>query len=219
MRKPKKTHREETWLLSYADLMTLLVAMLVLLLSFSTVDTKSFEVVKKSASEKFGGKYENPLEGIYETIDEVIVDSNLKGSVDVKIEGDHVRITFSNRLFFDTGSTQIFEASKTVLNRLINSLKAYKDTYKFRVEGHTDDVPMRNSDITNWELSGLRASRVVRQFVRQGFAADRFSVLALADTRPLVPNRDKYGNGIAENRAKNRRVVILVHRPEESLAK
>lgn len=75
-----------------------------------------------------------------------------------------------------------------------------------RVEGHTDNVPIATEQFpSNWELSATRAVTVVRAFLEQyGVPADHLTAVSHADSRPLVDNLTP------ENRAKNRRVEIVV---------
>ena len=81
------------------------------------------------------------------------------------------------------------------------------------VEGHTDDVPIGLSVFpSNWELSSARATSIVRRMLDKGVTKGSVSASAFADTRPLVPNVDAQGKGIPENRAKNRRIVVRIHR-------
>ncbi len=62
-----------------------------------------------------------------------------------------------------------------------------------RVEGHTDQRPLRNNREfpTNWELSAARATEVVRYLVRSGLPVHRLEGVALADTRPLNEHRNR----------------------------
>ncbi|MBT5495044.1 MAG: OmpA family protein [Alphaproteobacteria bacterium] len=80
------------------------------------------------------------------------------------------------------------------------------------VEGHTDDVPIRTARFpSNWELSASRASSVVRYFIEQGIKPSRLKAAGYADTKPKLPNKDIFDEGIPENREKNRRVGLRLH--------
>ena len=73
------------------------------------------------------------------------------------------------------------------------------------IEGHTDNVPIRNAQFpSNWELSAVRATTVLRLFADAGVAAERLTAIGYADTRPVEPNL------LADGRAHNRRVTILI---------
>ena len=83
-----------------------------------------------------------------------------------------------------------------------------------RVEGHTDDVPISTPRYrSNWELSTARATSVVTYLVEELFmSSERFAIAGYGEFRPLVPNDSD------ENRAKNRRVDIVVLSTETALA-
>jgi chemotaxis protein MotB len=84
--------------------------------------------------------------------------------------------------------------------------------YLIDVEGHTDDVPIRTARFpSNWELSASRASSVVRYFIEQGIKPSRLKAAGYADTKPKLPNKDIFDEGIPENREKNRRVSLRLH--------
>jgi chemotaxis protein MotB len=85
--------------------------------------------------------------------------------------------------------------------------------FKIAVEGHTDDNPITNAHFaSNWELSAARATNVVRLFGGAEIPVHRMRAVAFAETQPKVPNRDGTGNPLPENQAKNRRIIIRVHR-------
>ena len=83
-----------------------------------------------------------------------------------------------------------------------------------RIEGHTDNVPVNSPDFaTNWELSGARASRVLRFLESAGpLVPDRISLAGYADTRPVA------ANATSEGRALNRRAdIVIVYPTKEDL--
>ncbi|MDR1424241.1 MAG: flagellar motor protein MotD [Azoarcus sp.] len=80
-----------------------------------------------------------------------------------------------------------------------------------KVEGHTDNMPIRNYRFpSNWELSAVRASSVVRLFIESGVSPQRLTAAGYADQRPVADN------GTETGRARNRRVAIMIesHQPE-----
>jgi len=77
--------------------------------------------------------------------------------------------------------------------------------FPITIEGHTDDVPISNAQFpSNWELSAVRATTVLRLFAAAGIAPPRLTAIGYADTRPVEPN------ALADGRARNRRVSILI---------
>jgi len=88
------------------------------------------------------------------------------------------------------------------LRRALSSING-----RIAVEGHTDDVPIFTNDFpSNWHLSSHRALSVAHELLRDGSISDnRFMVIGYADTKPFG------ANGSEEDRAKNRRVEIVIH--------
>jgi chemotaxis protein MotB len=83
-----------------------------------------------------------------------------------------------------------------------------KEDMPVEVEGHTDDIPIATAKFpSNWELSSVRASSVVRILIDNGVPEKNLSVVGLAANQPLLPNTN------AENRARNRRVTITIASP------
>jgi chemotaxis protein MotB len=85
--------------------------------------------------------------------------------------------------------------------------------FPITIEGHTDNVPINTPQFpSNWELSAVRATTVLRLFADSGVAAERLTAIGYADTRPVEPNV------LADGRARNRRVTILIDSeiPEKS---
>ena len=85
---------EESWLISYADLMTLLVGFFVILMSFSEMDQEKFEQAKKSITKEFGGKYETPYGDIADKIKASIEKTGMGGQVAIKTDEAGVEISF-----------------------------------------------------------------------------------------------------------------------------
>lgn len=106
--------------------------------------------------------------------------------------------------FFDSGSATIKLQALPALDR-IASLLAVR-TYKLRIEGHTDNVPIHNAVMaSNWELSTARATELVRLLItRHRFSPDRLSAAGYAEYHPVASNLT------AQGRAQNRRVDIVV---------
>jgi chemotaxis protein MotB len=108
--------------------------------------------------------------------------------------------------FFDSGSAHFKPQARPALDR-IASLLAIR-TYKMRIEGHTDNIPIHTAQIaSNWELSTARATELVRILIQDhGFAPERLSAAGYAQYHPVASNLTSPG------RAQNRRVDIVVLR-------
>ena len=107
---------------------------------------------------------------------------------------------------FSTGEATVQAESLNLLHRVSEVLS--KENMPVEVEGHTDDIPISTAKFpSNWELSSVRASSVVRVLIDNGVPEKNLSVVGLASNQPLLPNTN------AENRAKNRRVTITIASP------
>ncbi len=214
---------DEPWLVSYADLMTLLFGFFVLMYSFAAAKNNQEGTITMRAelAQFFGGTYINPLEGTGEKFKEAIANSpglseGLKESLKdliIKVTPEGLEVTFSSTALFKSGAAVLETDAKTVLNEFIKVISDNKEEYQVTVEGYTDATPMSSDRFpSNWELSASRATTVVRMFETNGFNPDTLKAIGFGATRPLVPNFDVNGEYISQNLAKNRRVVIYVRR-------
>ncbi len=122
------------------------------------------------------------------------------------IKDKAVRITLTDELLFETGKADLKPGALGVLADVASVIR--QTPYVVNVVGHTDDLPIRTEQFpTNWELSAVRASVVVRYMVeRLGIPGERFFISAHSYHQPLRPNTNQ------ENRAMNRRVEIIITR-------
>lgn len=130
-------------------------------------------------------------------------DGDLGGSIDVIKRKNGVSFRISNDVLFSSGKSELADKGLVELGKLVPFL--LRTDYKVTVAGHTDDVPIQTDKFpSNWELSSARAGSVVRFFQAQGIQPDRLVARGHADTNPLVDN------STPENRAKNRRVELVL---------
>ena len=200
----------EAWLISYADLMTLLVGFFVILLSFSSTDQEKLEGLKRAITQEFGGSYQVPFGDMADRLRDQLKNLGVGDQFLVKTNDRGVEISFYGTIFFNLGSADLKEEGSTLLKQLIPVIKAEAHDFSVVVEGHTDDVPITNGKIfkNNWELSSVRACRVLETFEANGFPKSILTALGYGDARPAVPNRDAEGVAIPVNQSQNRRVVI-----------
>ncbi|HEY8354514.1 MAG TPA: flagellar motor protein MotD [Methylophilaceae bacterium] len=124
---------------------------------------------------------------------------------DVRVVQNHrgIRIDIGSSILFASGSADLEVGALPVLLEVAERLAGKSNA--IQVEGHTDDVPIRNYlFFSNWELSAARASSVVRLLEQNGIEAERLSAVGYGSSRPVA------GNDTAEGRAQNRRVSIMV---------
>lgn len=216
-RKPNEPAVEdESWLTTYADAITLLMAFFVMLVSFSKFDMPAFESVMAGIKEELGQREapERPLFNLAQNLNQVVEDLQIDPEV-VESGFDElgVVIEFESQSFFQSGSAVLLPSAKKILIEIAFELEQPPyDLYFVDIEGHTDDSPINTPKFpSNWELSTARATGVVRFLIESGVAPDRLKASGYADVKPKYPNRDLFGEAIPENRVKNRRMTIRLH--------
>ncbi len=123
--------------------------------------------------------------------------------VTVRRENMWLEIEINTDILFPSGAGEFAPTAEPVLDKLAQVLKPFPNP--IRVEGHTDDRPIRTASFpSNWELSAARAASVVHQFTRQGIDPLRLEIVGFGEFHPRQPN------GTIEGRNANRRVVVLV---------
>ncbi len=223
------------WMVTYGDLVTLLMCFFVLLFAFSSIDAQKFEAVMQSFQGSagvlsggtslsdsplvFDGMPENNtttvakdalvLVKLKEKIDEQLKDSEIDIKVTSQIVENGLLIRFPDNALFDSGEAKLKETAEDALTIIGNLLLNEEFVEKVvRVEGHTDNVPMRSLEFpSNWELSTSRATNVIKYFLDDvGMEPNRLSASGYGEYYPIASNE------IAEGRSKNRRVDIVVLR-------
>ncbi|MER3522602.1 MAG: hypothetical protein C4326_00680 [Ignavibacteria bacterium] len=210
----------DRWLLTYADLITLLLGLFVILYAISKVDNEQYMRVAQAFGGLFGGSI-----GIVPSLrsatdmspDRLTIESKIRGAMYEDIRSQTITLSQDERgvvihiaeeVLFASGSALLKSSSRTTLDLLASVLKTVPN--EIRIEGHTDDMPIQTSAFpSNWHLSVARAVSTGEYLTqRHGFSVDKVSIIGYADRKPLVPNTS------AENRAKNRRVDIIVIAPK-----
>lgn len=217
----------EPWLISYADLMTILFGFFVMLQSFSKIDSEFFESVKKETTKVFGGEYKVPYENLTNKLKEAVGKNLPEGEQDqILFENTPggVTVTFRGALFFDSGSTFLKDEAKNLMSQIIPIISVEAKDFGIVIEGHTDNQPIISRNpasiiSSNWELSSLRACTVLRLFEEAGFPKANLKALGWGDTKPIVPNEDSNRQPIEANQAQNRRVVVKILKDTSELKK
>ena len=201
----------ESFLVPYADMMTLLFAFFIIVVAMSQVDTQKFSEFLTSFQ---GRKVSVKSANVSLTPDElemlVKVKELVKDNVDPNTikRGDVVNVRLDSSLLFEPGKADFLPEAVPLI---LNSIKPYftLGAKQILVEGHTDNVPVNTEKYpSNWELSAARASRVARLIIDElKYPSKWVKVIGYASFRPLVPNTSD------ANRRKNRRVEITIEKP------
>ena len=208
---------QDGWMGTYADAITLLMAFFVLMFSISDINQEKFEQVKGSLNEEMLKKEEKtPFKEIEKVLNEAIVEKELTEVVQIDRDPLGITIELASGSLYASGSATILDGMKPVLSEVAKSISILDfPNFLVEVEGHTDDIPIRSGRYdSNWELSAHRATNVVRFFIAEGIEDSKLKAAGFGESRPVKPNRDANGNGISENQAANRRVLINIRRAQ-----
>lgn len=225
-RKQKKEHENaERWLLTYADLITLLLGLFVILYSMSRVDLEKYKAMGKALKTAFigaegkpavgggDGPYEDAEGGAYPDTSESYLTLKMEealrgiegvaGAVTVEVEERGVVVRMMETLLFDLGKADLRPQATELLKNIAPVL--IKSGRPILIEGHTDNLPINTAEFpSNWQLSAARSANVVYFLTRQaGVPQEQLSAAAYADQRPVA------SNDTPEGRQQNRRVDIV----------
>lgn len=221
----------ERWLLTYADMITLLMAFFIMMYAMSQVDQGKFAALATSVRMEFtgtglpvgpdialvnqglatslgivNGTRFGLRKNVEKSLDKTIKDKEMRKHVQVlEVDGNLVIRLLDDDVLFPSGSARLTEKNRELVGRVALVLRALP--YTIRIEGHTDSVPINTAAFpSNWELSIRRAGNVAIYLIRrQNLSPARISAAGYADTKPVAPNNTP------RNRRRNRRIDMVVH--------
>ncbi|NRR30082.1 flagellar motor protein MotD [Oxalobacteraceae bacterium] len=222
----------ERWLISYADFITLLFAFFVVMYAASAVNIGKFKVYSDALGDAFGGagaakpittevqnlpipnpalkrrtellrKEKEHMTKLAQDLLSTLAPLVKEGKVRVTQNSRGVSVEINASVLFDPGEAKLTSESTEALRAVAVLLK--DDGHDVQVEGHTDVQPIRNVLFpSNWELSAVRASSVVRLFIDAGVAPERLTAVGHGSNVPVASNAEPMG------RARNRRVAVTI---------
>jgi chemotaxis protein MotB len=207
------------WMVTYGDMVTLLLTFFILYYSIAAQNLMKFKEV-------ILGETENNI-GLIELLDTVDIKTSLNEwtgfnknsllddmekitsnqiSLDNGQNKSKIVVRIPGRTLFKPGSADLEKAGWPALTEIAGVFKRYPG-YKINIQGHTDDIPMTSAKFpTNWELSAVRATAVLRFLNDKGIDPLLMTATGYADTFPLGPN------STVEERSKNRRVEFVLEK-------
>ncbi|WP_027724903.1 flagellar motor protein MotB [Tuberibacillus calidus] len=234
-RKKHTSHdNHERWLITYSDLITLLLVFFVVLYSMSELEKERFNALVQSLRTAFQGEAivdrsidppardiklpeipaqkkdknnEKQLDQLYIRLEKYIQENHLQTQLELNNLPQGVQITLKEEILFDLGKADIKPEAIPVLKRVGGILQSVKNPIS--VEGHTDNNPIRYATEfhSNWDLAAARAENVAMFLINQdGIAPERIRFTSYGEFNPRVPNDTK------AHQAMNRRVNIVVLR-------
>ena len=233
---PKITDLEEiaqtdsrgAWLMTYADLVTLILVFFVLLFSLSKMETGNILDALKSFEITIGN--ETPKTSLFDIIDtgslrkrkkldqltgmrEMDVFKEMKSFIRKMSLGESVNAEFTEgkivlrvegSVLFRSGSADLLPQASQILSDIIQIIQN-NPQYDVDIQGHTDNRPISTPKFaSNWELSAIRATTVLRYLIENGISGERLTATGFADLRPIASNYSP------EGRRKNRRVEFVL---------
>jgi len=208
---------KDRYLITYADLITLLLGLFILLYTASNLDVQKYEKMVNAIGNVFGGPTQTikvipdaeipitpPLGNLKSDITSLIEKNNYTSSIKLEENSRGVTIHILEDIVFPSGSAELKKSSKIVLQQLAAIIKKLPNDV--RIEGHTDNIPISTSQFpSNWHLSVARAlSTAYYLMTEQGLNPEKLSIVGYSEYKPLESNDDISG------RATNRRVDIII---------
>jgi chemotaxis protein MotB len=214
----------DRWLLSYADLVTLLLALFTVLYAASSVDAGKLAPIENSLREAFdspaagesivpGGAIVPPIAIVSGRTPKDDLELRLAQELAEALQSQRVELTRDERglvvslpeeAAFPIGRSDVSNEAQAVIAKIAAAVRTTGN--RLRIEGHTDDVPIKTARYdSNWELSTARASAVVAYLVHEGgLDPSRLSAAGYGEFHPRV------ANDTPENRARNRRIDVVI---------
>ncbi len=232
------------WMATFSDLMTQILTFFVFLFSMSSIDMKKAQEALISFNNAFGGITNEGMRTILETpyvvpypettsdpmigasgkdISQMELEKTMHdivfyvkaNSTEESIETSfdkkgNIQMQIKDNLFFDLGKADIKENAYPILKKIGDILKQTKN--EIIIEGHTDNVPIiKGPFASNWELSAARSLEVNRYLIKHsGINPIRISIAGYGEYKPVI------NNDSPENRAKNRRVTIIIVKNQQT---
>lgn len=234
------------WLVTYADLMTLLLTFFILLFSISSMDLAKYKTAISSIQVSLGEK--DPPVGLLELIDKgqepgtlnvssaskegggkILLEDliglrskdifrdvrrfvrkrDLSDHIMVSVEGSKVIIRITGKVLFPSGLAALDPQAGPILDDICEIAKQYPE-YRIGIAGHSDNIPISTERFpSNWELSAVRATTVLRYLIEGGVNPHRLTATGYGSLFPLVPNTTE------TNRIRNRRVEFVLEKEEQ----
>ncbi len=226
---------QASWLVVFADMMTLLLVFFILLYTLSSFETGKY----KTAISKIKTQLENDSEltaftelmELPENLDTQIVIEDITGlrsrkenlvkdikkfaaiggktnDIATHVLKGKIIVRIKGSALFKSGKADLNKNAIPVLDEIIKVLFDYPE-YNINIQGHTDDVPISTKEFpSNWELSAIRATSILKHLIKRGIKPERLTATGYGKIMPIMANDTK------EHRALNRRVEFVLEKKE-----
>ncbi|MCM0626557.1 MULTISPECIES: flagellar motor protein MotB [unclassified Lysinibacillus] len=233
-KKKHDEHIDESWLVPYADILTLLLAVFIILFASSSVDQEKLERMSAVFNQVFDGgtsfleqpapvptpnadsdqtpqqnsaylKDQQELAEIKDSVDNFIAVNEMEGQFATEMTDEGLLVTIRDSILFDPGQATVKPEYVPIAKELSTMLES-DPARNIVITGHTDNVPAGPNFTSNFQLSVMRATKFLELLIESNDKLDptRFSAKGNGEYRAIAPN------DTAEGRAKNRRVEVLI---------
>lgn len=220
----------ERWLLTYSDMITLLMIFFIMMYVISNVNSQKFSQLANTLGSVFGSQgniMPNPGNSIVQDqvnlsggnseaditqmnqiraqLEKYFQMKGIAGRVSIQMEERGLVISLQDTVLFSSGSATLTPDAGNIIAEVGKNLQSLPNFVL--VEGHTDNLAIHTAEFpSNWELSSVRATNVVQELILCGVAPERLSASGYGEYRPQAPNDSD------QHRQTNRRVDIVLLR-------
>lgn len=217
------------WMVTFADMVTLLLTFFVLLVSMASMDRVKFSAAASSLNKAFGKEtgastqseyrieplpsvpsaefmpiQNDPIQQIQKRIETEIKALKIQDDVElIQKDRDTIILRLDGSVLFQRNQSTLAPEAGPLLRQISDTIRPLPVT--LRIEGHTDDTKFPKGERDNWDLSIDRSVAVLRFLAKNNLLPlDQMSAIGYGDARSVVPNSSE------ENRAQNRRVDFIL---------
>ena len=223
---------DESWLVPYADILTLLLALFIVLFATSSVDAVKFRSMSNVFNEVFNGGtgvMDNPspvssenaasvgsksgngkseresLSKVQQRVNAYIKSKKLDNKLSTTLTDEGLLVSIRDNVLFESGVAEVRKKDRKIAKE-ISALLIMDPPRSIVISGHTDNIPIKTDQFdSNWDLSVMRAVNFMKILLENDkLAPEWFSAKGFGEFKPVASNKT------AEGRAKNRRVEILI---------
>lgn len=233
-KKKHDEHIDESWLVPYADILTLLLAVFIILFASSSVDQEKLERMSAVFNQVFDGgtsfleqpapvptpnadsdqtpqqnsaylKDQQELAEIKDSVDNFIAVNEMEDQFATEMTDEGLLVTIRDSILFDPGQATV-KPEYVPIAKELSTMLVSDPARNIVITGHTDNVPAGPNFTSNFQLSVMRATKFLELLIESNDKLDptRFSAKGNGEYRAIAPN------DTAEGRAKNRRVEVLI---------
>ena len=230
-----ENEEQASWLIVFADMMTLLLVFFILLYTLSSFETGKYKTAISKVKTQLKNESEltafAELMELPETLDTQIVIEDITGlrsrkenliqdinkfadkggktnDIATHVLKGKIIVRIKGKALFKSSKADLNKDALPMLDEIVKVLFDYPE-YNINIKGHTDDIPISTDRFpSNWELSAIRATSILKHLIKRGIKPERLTATGYGKIFPLISNDTE------EHRALNRRVEFVLEKKE-----